>query len=80
MRLAILVDPIAIAARVTIILMAADHGANDSAGDRADRRARASADARENRAGKGSSASADRRSSRCSCNLVVVSWCGSAAA
>src|SRR5689334_13246336 len=80
MRLAVLVDVIAITARIAIILVAADHCADNAAGDRADRCAGSSADARKNRTRKSAGACAERRSGRRAGNGVVILWCSCTAA
>lgn len=72
MRLAILVDVIAITTGIAVILVAADDGTNDSAKHCPGDRARAGADTRKNRACKGARARADRSTGRRACNLVIV--------
>ena len=64
MRLAVLVDVIAKAAGVAVILMAADHCADDAAGDRAHSCTSTCANAWQNRARKRAGAGADCRSGR----------------
>src|SRR6476619_7637169 len=60
-RLTVLVDVIAIAAGIAIILPAVDRGAENAAKDRAGDRAGARLDARQNRAGNRTARGADGR-------------------
>lgn len=62
MRLTVRIDVIAIAARIAIILMAADDRSGDSAENRTRNCSGASADARKNRARKRAGSGADCRS------------------
>src|SRR6478672_8660256 len=80
MRLAILVDVIAIAAGVAIILPTADDEAGYAADHGAHCRACTSADARKDGAGQRARASAGRRAGRAGCNGVVILRCRRTAA
>lgn len=72
MRLAILVDIIAITARIAIILPTADDQADGSADHRADSCARAGADARKDGTSQRTRACADSRSSSAGGHRMVV--------
>src|SRR5690242_19142007 len=80
MRLAVLLDIIAIAARIAIILLAADHRADDSAEDRAGDRASARPDTRKDRTRDSAGTGADRCARRFARDHVVGLRVGCAAA
>ena len=80
MWLPILVDVVAIAAGIAIVLMPADHGARNTAEDRACNCTGRGADARKDRTGESAGASADRRASRSASDRMIGSRSGSATA
>jgi hypothetical protein len=80
MRLPVLVDIITIAARISIILLPADHETDGASDDRTDRRSSARPDSWEDRSGERAGAGADCRPSGTRGDGMIVLRRGGAAA
>jgi hypothetical protein len=73
MRLAVLIDVIAIASRIAVILVAADDSADNPAEDCSGDRSRCSSEAWKDGTCKSTRTGAERRSSRGTCNFMIIS-------